>query len=476
MNERAWPVYKEALLLLERTPDELAPLEVAWPRVPADSPLRPHALAYLERQRPAIELIHKAAALPYLGYVVSHQIEPDMPGYNATSPGQTWDDPAWNDNPPAVFILLPYLGVLRNFTSILVFDSMVAREHNDDARVMLNLRTTIAIGQHAREVPVVIADLVGLAVLSRACDEVFETLETAPSLLSDAQLLELAHTLSAFPRDGGELVRIETEAYFFEDVLQRVYTDDGQGNGHITASGLRFLEELTSEPPPSSLERSVNPIIAALIADRASTRREYQSLIAATIAAAHTPPWTWTRLPGAEIDEKSGSLVWRERFPTIYLLMPALGRVASSAHQYAQTRDAALTAIALELFKRRHGDYPASLSELTPTFLPRVPLDIFDGSPLKYQVRSGRPLLYSVGTDRKDDAGRSPSTRHTDGASTWYPPDDIDALLADPLRGPQIDGDWVLYPRPVPKLPANQPAEDPTSEHTSDPTSEIVPE
>lgn len=453
VSERAWTVYKEAHLDFERTPDELLPIEAGWPRVPNDSPSRPAALAYLERQQPVIELIHKAAALPDLGYVVSHRIDPDMPGYDPLSSAERWDDPEWNENPPAIYILLPYLGVLRNFSGILVFDSMIAREQSDAARLMRNLRTTISIGEHAREIPVLISDLVGIAILARACDEIFETLEAAPSLLSDAQLIELAHMLSAFPQGGSELVRIDAESRYFEDVLQRVYTDDGRGNGHITAAGLRFLNELTSDPLPSSVERSISPLAAALIADRASTRREYHALMAATIAAARTPPWTWTRLPGDEIDEKVDVFMWRERYPTIFLLMPALGRAASSAHRFSQTRDATLTAIALELHHRRAGSYPATLDALVPSLLPSMPLDMFDGAPLKYTLRDGRPLLYSIGTDRKDDGGRAPDTSLRGQESQWTPPGRYEALSNDPIRRQSIDGDWVLYPRPIPPKP-----------------------
>ncbi len=453
VDDRAWTIYKQALRVSERVPDELVALEAQWPRVPADSPFRPDALAYLERQQPSIELIHRAASLPDLGFIVSAEIEPDLPGYDTSGNGTTWDDPAWNDNPPAISILLPYLGVLRNATTLLVFDSMVAREHNDASRVMRNLRSTISIGNHARAVPVLISDLVAIAVLSRACDEIFETLESNPSLLSDSQLAELAHLLSAFPRDGGDLVRIDAEARYFEDVLQRVYTDDGRGNGHVTASGLRFLEELTSKPPTSALERSVNPISAVLMADRASTRREHAALVASAVAAARTPLWTWTRIPGDEIDEMSGEFLWRQRYPTIFLLMPALGRSAANAHHFTQARDATLTAIALELHHRRTGSYPTTLDALVPLLLPTIPLDVFDGTPLKYTLRDGRPLLYSIGTDRKDDDGRPPDTGLFGPESQWHTRETIVAMLADPIRRRSIDGDWILYPRPVSSAP-----------------------
>jgi len=45
------------------------------------------------------------------------------------------------------------------------------------------------------------------------------------------------------------------------------------------------------------------------------------------------------------------------------------------------------------------------LSELSPSQLPAVPTDPFDGQPLRYRKVGEGYLLYSVGADLKDDAG-----------------------------------------------------------------------
>jgi len=68
---------------------------------------------------------------------------------------------------------------------------------------------------------------------------------------------------------------------------------------------------------------------------------------------------------------------------------------------------AADTAIAVELYRRRHGDLPQRLEELVPDFLPQVPIDPFDGQPLRYVVRKEEYVVYSVGYDRVDDGGRA---------------------------------------------------------------------
>lgn len=66
-----------------------------------------------------------------------------------------------------------------------------------------------------------------------------------------------------------------------------------------------------------------------------------------------------------------------------------------------------MTAIALERFHRRHGNYPPSLAELTPEFLNRPPVDFMDGQPLRYRLTEDRHfVLYSVGLDGVDHGGK----------------------------------------------------------------------
>ncbi|HEY5042451.1 MAG TPA: hypothetical protein VIK53_10655 [Verrucomicrobiae bacterium] len=65
-----------------------------------------------------------------------------------------------------------------------------------------------------------------------------------------------------------------------------------------------------------------------------------------------------------------------------------------------------ITAIALERYRGRHGEYPATLDALTPEFLKSVPVDFMDGQPLRYQLMDeGHFVLYSIGLDCVDDGG-----------------------------------------------------------------------
>lgn len=66
----------------------------------------------------------------------------------------------------------------------------------------------------------------------------------------------------------------------------------------------------------------------------------------------------------------------------------------------ARTADAALAAL---LFHREHGSPPQSINELVPAFLPEVPIDPFNGQPLRMIVRDDELIAYSVGADLVDD-------------------------------------------------------------------------
>ncbi len=66
--------------------------------------------------------------------------------------------------------------------------------------------------------------------------------------------------------------------------------------------------------------------------------------------------------------------------------------------------------VALYRYRAAHGRYPASLSALVPAYLSVVPNDPFGGGvnrPLRYRLRPGGKgfLLYSLGSDMKDDGG-----------------------------------------------------------------------
>ena len=75
----------------------------------------------------------------------------------------------------------------------------------------------------------------------------------------------------------------------------------------------------------------------------------------------------------------------------------------------AETRaylEAPRVALAVERWRQaRNGRTPDSLADLTPDFLPTVPLDPFDSQPLRYKKLNPGFIVYSIGADFTDDGG-----------------------------------------------------------------------
>jgi hypothetical protein len=68
---------------------------------------------------------------------------------------------------------------------------------------------------------------------------------------------------------------------------------------------------------------------------------------------------------------------------------------------------AARTGLACKLFKSRTGAYPESLEALVPGILKEVPVDPFTGKPFVYRREGEGFIVYSLGSNEKDDGGRS---------------------------------------------------------------------
>jgi hypothetical protein len=62
--------------------------------------------------------------------------------------------------------------------------------------------------------------------------------------------------------------------------------------------------------------------------------------------------------------------------------------------------------LACKMYSHRTGRYPGSLKALVPDLLPEIPIDPFTGKPLVYRMSSSELIIYSVGSNEKDDRGR----------------------------------------------------------------------
>lgn len=182
------------------------------------------------------------------------------------------------------------------------------------------------------------------------------------------------------------------------------------------------IDELTGADEPSLLSRiMMNP------QTRARDLLCHYGLMEAVIEASRLPPRE--RLAaGPRIEQQVMDAPPYARLTK--LLMPALSRVLVEdvkAHALLAVAD---TALAIELWRLEHGDWPESLDRLVPELLESVPEDPFSEAVLLYARTLDGAVVYSVGQDGFDDGGNDPDRDWQAGGT------DIRFRLLDPeLRG-----------------------------------------
>ncbi|MCZ6835130.1 MAG: hypothetical protein O7G85_05085 [Planctomycetota bacterium] len=438
VSDRAWPVYLNALLGMPEAPShkgnsnrEPRPGEPGWEITET----------YLMGQAERLVQIRQAASMPGFGF---------LPGYELTPQEQElWPTIEFSERDieesGMYAILLPHLSELRKLARILQSDALRAAAEGDSETTLADIEAMLGITRHLRETPFIINDLVSLSTLQLAIDTTAILLARQPELFDDRQLSDMAHRFAPFD-DAMMRVRFNGERLGFLDIVQRLYTDDGSGNGHLTADGVRLLRNLmgwsfdqgTSNDVLATL-LSHGPLLRTVMVDRAELVEKHDHFMDAMDNYAATPPWQ--RQPSKsmeQIEQWFASPYLRIKYLPLVTLMPALTRAAQQSDRVIMQRDALLTAIALELYRRRNGDWPESLAELTPGLLPESPIDRFTGEPLLYTLVDDHPLLYARGADR-DDVGGQDNPLSNQWTLEKSPP---------PSSRPP-EGDWVLWPVPV---------------------------
>jgi hypothetical protein len=492
--QRAWPLYQSIKKDLGGVPIDLLnyPLDSegqinvasgdAWPQKYMHARWA-QAAAWVDARQEPIARLRRTAMLPTLGcpmYSVAGSGAPWTRSWLTADRGTDLTDlvPAGPD--ASLFtIVLPFTYDARYFSGILVVDARRAIELRDTARFTADADALIGLVVQAGENRLLISQLVRIAVLHMAEEILKEALDA--DLLDEAMLTRLAHRLGAL---GEEAVRVtfDGEKEYLLDMVQRTYTDDGRGDGHITYDGLKIMYSVTeywTPDDPDAAEkrkhrdrelRALSPLALLTSAGRKETISLVEKLYAEAQIEADTP--LWQRAEGsqdaviARLYETSSGITGRH--PLLSVLLPALGRAGTTSQQARQERDAMLVAIAIEVYRRKHGALPARLTDLVPDLLPALPPDIFDGKSIKYTLAgdgsAAKPVLYSVGADRTDNGGLGPADARSDSSvSTYRSLATVKAWLADPRSAATLRGDWILYdpanaagrlPDPTKRIPA----------------------
>jgi len=297
--------------------------------------------------------------------------------------------------------LLPHLSVLRGVAEIVRLRAVAELQHGRTNEALSELNLCIHLAESLKSEPLLISQLVRVALIERALDTVWETLD----LWGDAELLELQKTLSRMDLLEDYPRTLRGERAFSNEVFARM------------RRGEKFPDQLVAARyAPSGF----------LYQNQLTINRMHQKYLLGAVD-----------VEGRKVD--AGKALESDQPPELqsrhpyhmfaHLLFPAISKAVLRIAGAQTDLDFAVIACALERYRRAHGRYPESLEELRPKFIETIPHDIVSGGPLHYSLKAADGFtLYAVGFDGQDNNG-TPSR----------------------ARDPRVDSagyDWVWQPAP----------------------------
>jgi hypothetical protein len=288
---------------------------------------------------------------------------------------------------------LPHLGHLKNLARIVALQSALAAEAGhvdewpDQAVLLLNLASTID------EEPTIISHLVRNAIVRMAVtvterginravpgNEVCKKLQDAftrvgkTNLLARALIGERAMDIPIFRLSWSEIQN---------------FNQNGEGENQP-----RKPQHYSGKPQfifwlSGFFERDLNFYL--------------QTMEKATSLAKLPPP---ENLVLTNAMEDASQVARKKSYFYSALLMPAFASVASREASTQAQVELAQVAMAVARFHNTRGAWPENLKVLVPQFLDFVPVDPFDGAPMRYHLLNKGWVIYSVDADGHDDGGR----------------------------------------------------------------------
>jgi hypothetical protein len=223
------------------------------------------------------------------------------------------------------------------------------------------------------------------------------------------------------------VIDLEAEKAFWYDLIQRGFTDDGKGGGRVLKGGAVLVVGDWKD----SLWR--------LFSFSYPDRREVTTMIDNHFQCAEE---VFEKTP-CQLRNEGQALKQLDEIAKksimLRLMQPAYGRLSEIAWRAKANRTALLTVLAVLVYEKERGEYPASLNQLVSRgYLKQLPIDPYSGRPFVYKRTNDVFILYSVGMNFTDDGGTV--AKQDDGRVKKY---------AD-------EGDLVFWPVPKPETPQEQ--------------------
>ena len=367
-SQNAAPLYQQAIAALDADltlKEEHSPLTMATTIDVASSGV----IDLLARHAATLDLIRRAA-------------DRDTCRYQ-----RDWTRPSYE-------MLLPELQSLRNVARLLVLEARREAADGNAADALHDVARIQRIGRHAASEPILISNLVGIAIDTMALETLAQVLPTLRksdlAALDSSDIRDLVTTPPAMASHyyGEEAFGLSVFADVSDNQLSVPTLTDLLINGQPQPSTLRML-------PLSLLYRVF--FLPADLAGYRSIMAQYQA------AASRTEPYPDLTKRIDTIETQT-----RDRSPGILtsMVVPALGAVFKAQTRSVAHHRAATALVAATKERLETGAVPETFDELAAQLVPPASRDPFTADqPLFMKQTDDGLLVYSIGPDGEDDGG-----------------------------------------------------------------------
>jgi len=295
---------------------------------------------------------------------------------------------------------VPELGGLRTLAFALDARMKLHASEGKYEQMLSDIETLSQFGRHFEGKKALVHQLIGLSIRSMTGSAVRWTL--AHKSVPTDTLHKLQEQFQQFAESNGSRMDFALERLVWLDFIQRMFTDEGDGQGHVpklAIQGWDWLADLTgSVRGPSDAQKE-----AFLKLSRRETTRCIEAFFEHLREAAGKTPWELR-------DEPNGVRLILANLMHENAFVEILGRPCIRVMELPWRAKAETGALVAMLAARRHakerGEYPESLDALVEAgYLKRTPRDPYSDSSLVYRRTNGDFLLYSRGADLDDDGG-----------------------------------------------------------------------
>ena len=365
----------------------------------------------LAQSQEGIELVHEIIAHPDLDFHLD---------YNA-----------------GAMLLLPHISALKQSAQVLSAAAMLDLHNGKPASAAKHIRAKLAISKGMRNEPLVISQLVRIAILTISLGPTWELLQSPDVSEADLKLIQsdfaeqdfivpMQHAFEMERAMGSSTIHHYREQGGIYDMF------GSSGGGAPSTNFADLMEERAKRSfSPESIRKTSNELLwqsALSYEDELLHLQGITALIEELRAGATNKPlaevcsnaFLRVKADGKGDDD---DVFWNQSnggdelsLKTLRQMFSATGRSVWRSVTKVRTietgRVLVISAIAIKRYQLPSGNLPKTLDALVPEFLPAPPRDPVDGKPLRYHPNpDGRYLLYSVGENGIDDGGdASPAT------------------------------------------------------------------